>query len=174
MSFGYSSSYEDADVVLRMVRESFVSGDMKLDTSWLEKVQRSSGDQLANGLYGLKVANERATVMAATVSPLREEANSSRRPYTLTVTDVTLYPVKSCGALSVSSWQYGSSGLVYDRMWMVMSTAGYIVTLKRQPKMGMIVPSMDLVKGTLTLSYEGISSYEHTLEYSNWYSSSIS
>lgn len=79
----------------------------------------------------------------------------------LVLTDIRLYPIKSCGALSVQRWTFGERGLLYDRHWMVVSRAGYIVTQKRQPLMCLIAPSIDTERGLLTLSYPS----EHAIYY---------
>nr|KAG5707077.1 hypothetical protein BaRGS_011788 [Batillaria attramentaria] len=40
------------------------------------------------------------------------------------LTDIFLYPIKSCGAFRVNEWEIGDRGLLYDRTWMVVSENG--------------------------------------------------
>ena len=67
-----------------------------------------------------------------------------------------VYPIKSCGAFSVeSSWPITSTGLKYDREWMIVRN-GVAVTQKQLPEMCMIFPSIDFEKKLMFLSYKGI------------------
>lgn len=73
-----------------------------------------------------------------------------------TVAHIYLYPVKSAGALEVSSWKLGRRGLKYDRQWMVVTEAGVCVSQKRAAHMCLLQPAIDECAATLTLSYPGI------------------
>lgn len=71
---------------------------------------------------------------------------------------IHVYPIKSCGAFSPSSWPITKAGLLYDRQWVIVNEAGVALTQKREPKLCLIKPSIDLSTNLLTLSYEEISS----------------
>lgn len=73
----------------------------------------------------------------------------------MTVSQVCLYPVKSCGALSVDSWPLDDRGLLYDRCWMVVTDLGVALTQKQETRLCLIKPLIDLQKGVLTLTFEG-------------------
>lgn len=69
---------------------------------------------------------------------------------------IYLYPVKSCGAFSVSSdWEVASTGLKYDHQWMITDSSGVCVTQKRNHYLCLIKPHIDLKNDTLTLHCEG-------------------
>ncbi|KAF4516890.1 hypothetical protein B566_EDAN011235 [Ephemera danica] len=80
-------------------------------------------------------------------------ATISSRPGEPHLCRLFLYPVKSCGAQDVQSWPLDSRGLVGDRAWMIATDAGVALTQKHQPRMCLIKPNLDLVKGTLTISF---------------------
>ena len=68
------------------------------------------------------------------------------------VTGLHVYPVKSCGGQSVSSWRVTGGGLEQDRQWMVM-VGGRVLTQKREPMLSQIRAAVDIEKKILTLSY---------------------
>ncbi|XP_070536354.1 molybdenum cofactor sulfurase-like [Ptychodera flava] len=72
------------------------------------------------------------------------------------LTNIYLYPVKSCGAMEVSEWQTGPGGLLYDRTWMIVNESGVCLSQKRETKMCTINPFIDLVKLQLILRAEGM------------------
>lgn len=83
----------------------------------------------------------------------RESSNC--RPARLSLTNIVIFPVKSCGGLSMQKWNIDLKGLKYDRRWMVVTSSGMTLTQKRLPRMTLITPHLDLEAGTLTLSYKG-------------------
>ncbi|XP_052097835.1 mitochondrial amidoxime reducing component 2-like isoform X1 [Mytilus californianus] len=62
------------------------------------------------------------------------------------VTALDLYPVKSCGAISLQSANCTRGGLkhsgVTDRHWMVVRDGGVKVNIQQEPKMTLITPSI--------------------------------
>lgn len=72
------------------------------------------------------------------------------------LTEIFVYPVKSCGAYRVtSSWPVTRTGLMYDREWMIVSTDGVVLTQKRIPRLCLIMPDINQTEDTLTLQYVG-------------------
>jgi uncharacterized protein YcbX len=49
-----------------------------------------------------------------------------------------LYPVKSCGAQSVSRWPVADHGLLYDREWCVVDMKGVALTQKTEPRLALV------------------------------------
>ncbi|KAL3836313.1 hypothetical protein ACJMK2_021749 [Sinanodonta woodiana] len=72
------------------------------------------------------------------------------------LTNIFVYPVKSCGAFSVNEWQLTARGLLYDREWMIVSESGVALSQKREPKLCLLQPRIDLSDQTLVLSYPGM------------------
>ncbi|KAG0665368.1 hypothetical protein C6P46_006815 [Rhodotorula mucilaginosa] len=76
------------------------------------------------------------------------------------LTEVMLYPIKSCAAQSVpegSSWPLTSAGLLYDREYMLVSAStGRALSQKRYPRMALIRPRIDLDRGELVVEAKGM------------------
>ncbi|KAH1040792.1 hypothetical protein AAZX31_09G002100 [Glycine max] len=62
---------------------------------------------------------------------------------------ITIYPIKSCGGFSASSWPLSNNGLTHDREWILKSLTGEILTQKKVPEMGFISTFIDLSQGML-------------------------
>jgi molybdenum cofactor sulfurtransferase len=71
------------------------------------------------------------------------------------LTDIYVYPIKSCGGMRTENWVTGSKGLLYDREWMVVTPAGVCLTQKREPRLCLIRPSIDLNSRLLILHFSG-------------------
>lgn len=69
---------------------------------------------------------------------------------------IILYPIKSCAGFSVKEWPLTSTGLKFDRQWMVINSSGVAVTQKNSKKMCLIRPIVDLETETLFLTYPGL------------------
>ena len=57
--------------------------------------------------------------------------------------------------VQVRSWELGPRGLVYDREWMVTTETGVCLSQKREPRLCLIKPEVDLKGGKLRLRAEG-------------------
>ena len=58
------------------------------------------------------------------------------------VSQLWIYPVKSCGGVSVLSANLTETGLEWDRAWMVVDARGDIVSQREAPRMALIEPKM--------------------------------
>jgi uncharacterized protein YcbX len=62
------------------------------------------------------------------------------------LTELTLYPIKSCGGISLREAVVTSAGLmsaqIYDREWMVVDERGSFLTQRECPKMALIKPRL--------------------------------
>ncbi|XP_052212414.1 molybdenum cofactor sulfurase-like [Dreissena polymorpha] len=70
--------------------------------------------------------------------------------------DIFLYPVKSCAAFRVPRWPLCSRGLLYDREWMIVMETGIALTQKREYRLCLLRPSIDLLSGQLILAFPGM------------------
>ncbi|KAL4229526.1 hypothetical protein ACF0H5_012566 [Mactra antiquata] len=70
--------------------------------------------------------------------------------------DIFLYPVKSCAAFKVKQWPLCDRGLLYDRGWMIISSSGIAMSQKREPRLCLVQPTIDLHKLCLTLNFPGM------------------
>lgn len=73
----------------------------------------------------------------------------------MTLTEILVYPIKSCGAFSVhDSWPLSETGLKYDREWMIVKN-GVSLTQKQIPEMCLIIPDVKLTEKRMFLKYRG-------------------
>jgi uncharacterized protein len=63
-----------------------------------------------------------------------------------TLSDIILYPIKSCAGISLPSATLTRAGLmteqIYDREWMVVDEAGRALTQREHPRMALITPRL--------------------------------
>ncbi|GGZ03725.1 MOSC domain-containing protein [Pseudoduganella plicata] len=75
-----------------------------------------------------------------------------------TLSELTLYPIKSCAGISLRSAILTRAGLmteqIYDREWMVVDANGQFLTQREHPKMALITPRLKL--DTLELRAPGM------------------
>ncbi len=75
---------------------------------------------------------------------------------------VYVYPIKSCGGISLQSAELGPTGLLQDRRWMLVDESGGFVSQRRHPKLALISPS--LTPDRLIVSAPGMPDLEVPLE----------
>jgi uncharacterized protein YcbX len=73
-----------------------------------------------------------------------------------------VYPVKSCAGISLTQAELTDTGLLYDRAWMVVDSAGEFVSQRELPRMALIQPSFKL--GQLMLRAPGMLSLHLALD----------
>ncbi|XP_061390109.1 molybdenum cofactor sulfurase 3, partial [Musca vetustissima] len=67
---------------------------------------------------------------------------------------VCIYPIKSCGAFRIQeSWPLQSTGLSYDRCWMIVDSTGMAITQKHHSRLCLIRPVLLLHKGLLEINF---------------------
>jgi len=75
-----------------------------------------------------------------------------------TLSELTLYPIKSCAGIALQSAILTRAGLmteqIYDREWMVVDANGQFLTQREHPKMALITPRLKL--DTLELRAPGM------------------
>ncbi|XP_052180112.1 molybdenum cofactor sulfurase [Diospyros lotus] len=121
ISFGYMSTFEDARKCLDFLANYFVS------------VQNQPARILPSGARSIHL-------------PTKVPERAAARCY---LQSITIYPIKSCAGFQVDSWPLCSSGLLYDREWLLKSLSGEVLTQKRVPEMSSISTSIDLNLGIL-------------------------
>jgi len=89
---------------------------------------------------------------------MRIEAFAAILARMATISELILYPIKSCAGMSVPEAVLTDAGLavgdIYDREWMVIDEAGQFLTQREYPRMALIVPR--LKSGTLELRAPGM------------------
>ncbi|KAL3929390.1 MAG: hypothetical protein SGBAC_012233 [Bacillariaceae sp.] len=84
-------------------------------------------------------------------------AEDQRGPSQVTLTELNIFPIKSCAAQRVSHWKMDlqSGKLAHDREFALVDSAGVAMRLQNNPKMGFIAPHIDENNETLTVSAPG-------------------
>lgn len=79
--------------------------------------------------------------------------------HNLYVSQITVYPIKSCGGFAVpthTSWQVRPEGLAWDREWCLLHQGTeQALSQKRYPKMSLIRPFLDFEAGQLRVTFTG-------------------
>ncbi|EXJ89229.1 hypothetical protein A1O3_02295 [Capronia epimyces CBS 606.96] len=72
--------------------------------------------------------------------------------YTISeITDLRIYPIKSCRGISVESARLTREGLELDRRWMFIDNDHKFVTIRSKPQMTLINTSIDHESGSLVI-----------------------
>lgn len=125
VSFGYMSTYEDAKKFIDFIRSSFVSMPSEFEKGYLLRPKSIP--------YPTEGVDNRL---------------SSSGCY---LKSITIYPIKSCAGFSVESWPLSSTGLKYDREWLLKSLTGEILTQKKVPEMSLINTFINLKQQMLSV-----------------------
>ncbi|XP_045633836.1 molybdenum cofactor sulfurase [Ursus americanus] len=80
------------------------------------------------------------------------------------ITNLYLYPIKSCAAFEVTKWPLGNQGLLYDRSWMVVNHNGVCLSQKQEPRLCLIQPFIDLQQKVMVIKAKGMEPIEVPLE----------
>jgi molybdenum cofactor sulfurtransferase len=77
-------------------------------------------------------------------------------PRCVVLSELYLFPIKSCAAQRVKRWSIGSGGkLAYDREFALVDTTGRAMRLQMYPKLAFIRPTVDSEAGIMTVSAPG-------------------
>ncbi len=78
------------------------------------------------------------------------------------VSEVHIYPIKSCGGLTLMAAEVGARGFVNDRRWMLVDPDGDFLTQREQARMALIQPALDPT--CLRLSAPGMTDFDLPLD----------
>ncbi|XP_063019937.1 molybdenum cofactor sulfurase isoform X3 [Melospiza melodia melodia] len=190
ISFGYMSSFEDAQTFLNFIIATRLSNsDAEIPLQSVTKLPTESvpddhlsfnkADKLSPILQipdrGLRNIPSEAETTGSW--PPEPEAESMRAAVSetavptcrkggkpITVAKIYLYPIKSCSAFEVTEWPVGNQGLLYDRNWMVVNQNGVCMTQKQEPRLCLVNPSIDLKQKIMVIQAEGMDPISVPLE----------
>lgn len=127
VSFGYMSSIEDALALVDFIRKYFINKrEGRLNSPWNQPLMRNLQKLTSNV--------------------------SGKNDHNIYLESITVYPIKSCSGFTVDSWSLSSSGLLYDRDWVVVSAAGFALTQKKCPMMCLIGTYIEQSTNTLFIT----------------------
>lgn len=75
------------------------------------------------------------------------------------ISQLVIYPIKSCGGVDVNEWELCDTGLMYDREWCFVNSNNKIMGQKRYPQLAGVKCKMDLLRNVMkvTINNENIS-----------------
>lgn len=166
VSFGYMTMQRDVDKLINVLTSYFVQGcPVRKLPEWWPGFQKAYAQKyqsvLGNCNGPISVDNIKTPAILDVrqtfkmPSPLNTMSRGTLDRNSITLTDIYVYPVKSCGAMRMESWVIGSRGFLYDRKWMVVTPAGVCLTQKQDTKLCLIQPSIDLSRRLLILQFPG-------------------
>uniref|UniRef100_A0ABM5GQW4 Molybdenum cofactor sulfurase n=1 Tax=Pogona vitticeps TaxID=103695 RepID=A0ABM5GQW4_9SAUR len=193
ISFGYMSTFEDARTFLNFIITTRLSGCSVVHvpreniSESLASAQDNSHTSNSNGVKSVPLKriikdSQHSTPSAPVIMPTNlqptkrhperglpdvfgtsaEAQLHGRRP--VTVTNIYLYPIKSCAAFEVIEWPIGNQGLLYDRSWMVANQNGVCITQKQEPRLCLVQPLIDLEQDVMIIQAEGMEPISVSLE----------
>ncbi|XP_055018901.1 molybdenum cofactor sulfurase [Boleophthalmus pectinirostris] len=167
VSFGYMSTFPDCQNFLRFVAECFVEGPATVDR---ERVERLANATSPRDPGRRSIARPNGEIREEEEGKREEERGfgkterNGQREEGCTLTNIYIYPVKSCGAFEVQQWPLGDRGLLFDRGWMVVNVNGVCLSQKREPRLCLIKPEIQLSRNQLQLNATGMESISVPLE----------
>ncbi|XP_032741922.1 molybdenum cofactor sulfurase [Rattus rattus] len=185
ISFGYMSTLEDAQAFLRFISAIYLCspGGQPLpqastsDTGVLSSKSDCQSPQegpcadpaVCNGSYPdiNTVDLDLSQSKASSIQPIPQEKDAGILNGDLgshIVTNIYLYPIKSCAAFEVTKWPVGSQGLLYDRSWMIVNHNGVCLSQKQEPRLCLIQPCIDLQQKVMVIRAEGMEPIQVPLE----------
>ncbi|XP_042695762.1 molybdenum cofactor sulfurase [Centrocercus urophasianus] len=192
ISFGYMSSFEDAQAFLKfIIATRFSKSDTEIpfqssatqlttepapdDHSYFNSVNKlSPRTHIADREHRNHPSGTERTVgwqsPESQSESIREALSEVAVPKIkrggepITVISIYLYPIKSCSAFEVTEWPVGNQGLLYDRNWMVVNQNGVCITQKQEPKLCLINPSINLKQKIMVIQAEGMDPISVSLE----------
>ncbi|XP_057887926.1 molybdenum cofactor sulfurase [Melospiza georgiana] len=190
ISFGYMSSFEDAQTFLNFIIATRLSNsDAEIP---LQSVTKLPTESVPDDHLSFNKADKLSPILQIPDRELRNipseaettgswppepEAESMRAAVSetavptcrkggkpITVAKIYLYPIKSCSAFEVTEWPVGNQGLLYDRNWMVVNQNGVCMTQKQEPRLCLVNPSIDLKQKIMVIQAEGMDPISVPLE----------
>ncbi|CAH1126866.1 unnamed protein product [Ceutorhynchus assimilis] len=141
VSFGYMTTYEDADRFLDMIEKCFV-------THPVIRKRRQFEAHFYNERNFNEEAKNKIDKKEYTLPPvIKKESDLSGE-----LQKIYLYPVKSCAAFEVKRpWKLTEIGLEYDRRWMIVNASGTCVSQKQIKNLCTLRPILDFACNALRL-----------------------
>ncbi|XP_055757916.1 molybdenum cofactor sulfurase-like isoform X1 [Salvelinus fontinalis] len=175
VSFGYMSTFQDCQNFLNFVVECFVEKPVEVDQVKLDRLKSNTSSKgssqclLTNGkpkhIDNREHASTDPVVNEYGGKAITKEAKSQGKAQYLT--NIYIYPIKSCAAVEVTDWPVGPLGLLHDRGWMVVNGNGVCLNQKREPRLCLIHPQIYLSSNTLLLQASGMDTISVPLENHN-------
>ncbi len=83
---------------------------------------------------------------------------STRHESGASLSDLYVYPIKSCGGIAVDEWEVDERGLRHDRRWMLVDETGCFISQRELPRMALI--KVRIESGGLVVDAPGMPSLQ--------------
>ncbi|XP_062813041.1 molybdenum cofactor sulfurase isoform X1 [Anolis carolinensis] len=186
ISFGYMSTFEDAQAFLKFIITTRLSGcTMVKVTSSRDVISEivaspKENDHTYDNRRTNKLPHEKTIKDSHLSANLQSTQGHAERTMpdvlgnsietlpsdgrTVVITNIYLYPIKSCSAFEVTAWPVGNQGLLYDRNWMVANQNGVCITQKQEPRLCLVQPIINLEQNVMIIKAEGMDPISVSLE----------
>lgn len=74
------------------------------------------------------------------------------------ISQIWIYPIKSCAGISLNTADLLERGLAFDRHWMLIDETSTALTMRKMPKLARIVPQ--LIENSLIVNAPGMPQLE--------------
>lgn len=173
ISFGYMSTIKDVKIILKMLKECFISGKevskyplwwpdfkLQLHSKYKSCHTKNGMKSISNDLKKIKIENTLNTVNSKDQMHIISNNNniigSNTNSKNSRLSKIFVYPIKSCGGYEIENlWKLTPKGLQYDREWMIVTSTGVCLTQKQETKLCLIMPVINLENNELELHYPG-------------------
>ncbi|KAK3708364.1 hypothetical protein QZH41_014825, partial [Actinostola sp. cb2023] len=146
ISFGYMSTFSDAQRFLKFIRSCFIE-NVNAVAQRTELVAKQNGSTKSESDSLSLEQNVDVSAAGSTESPCvyshGQTSADNEQQDSFTLKKIFLYPIKSCGAFEVAKWQIGPRGFMCDRQWMVINESHICLSQKREPKLCLIRPFIE-------------------------------
>ena len=73
---------------------------------------------------------------------MNDVSNEQDGDVKVSIASLHVYPIKSCGGIALTDVMVIETGFEFDRAWMVVDSAGVLVTQRQLPRMALIQPTL--------------------------------
>uniref|UniRef100_H3C4W8 Molybdenum cofactor sulfurase n=1 Tax=Tetraodon nigroviridis TaxID=99883 RepID=H3C4W8_TETNG len=158
VSFGYMSTFEDCQKFLNFVVECFVEKPVTVNHLKLDKLRTATVPCCHITAHPIKITNREEEEVDEKEKPSDASLKGCEHGNAYTLTNIYIYPIKSCAAFEVYNWPVGPKGLLYDRGWMVVNKNGVCLSQKRESRLCLVQPQVHLSSNKLLLQASGMDS----------------
>ena len=86
----------------------------------------------------------------------KEDTTSCSDKESVRITEICIYPIKSCAAMKVEKWPVCETGFLYDRTWAILDSKKVVIKQTVDKNLYRVQPLIDLESGSMQLSYPGM------------------
>ena len=126
VSFYETNSFEEIDTFINLIRENY------LDLAERNNIKKQKSTE---NLDNLNISTNYNNIIE--------------------ISQLVIYPIKSCGGVDVHDWELCETGLAYDREWCFINENNKIMGQKRYPQLAGVKCKMDLLRNVMKVTING-------------------